>query len=140
MWVELLGATSLGCGVARLGCGVAQRVRRGSDRQQLGGLAWPSPPTHTVVVGFVQPYSPTSAISSPAHTAGPATAGAAFLHPTLPDLPAPDQPVPSSLLFSPRPQTSQQARPGTGKGDLQPRAGGLSSSGLCIKAATASQP
>jgi hypothetical protein len=46
--------------------------------RRLAGLARPSPPTATVVVGFVKPYCPTPAVSSPAHVAGPAIAKAAL--------------------------------------------------------------
>jgi hypothetical protein len=49
-----------------------------SAGRRLAGLAQPSPPTATVVVGFVQPYSPTPAVSSMAHVAGPAIAKAAL--------------------------------------------------------------
>ncbi len=39
----------------------------------------------------MQPYSPTSAVSSPAHTARPAIAEQLPLNPTLPDQPAPEK-------------------------------------------------
>ncbi len=48
-----------------------------SAGRRLAGLARPRPPTATMVVVFVQLYSPTSAVSSPAHVAGPAIAKAA---------------------------------------------------------------
>jgi hypothetical protein len=54
-----------------------QALLDGTGRR-LTGLARPSPPKATVVVGFVQPYCPTSAVSSPAHFAGPTIAKAAL--------------------------------------------------------------
>ena len=49
-----------------------------STGRQLAGQLLRSPPTATVVVGFVQPHKPVAETSSPsAHTAGAASAGAA---------------------------------------------------------------
>jgi hypothetical protein len=47
-----------------------------STGRQLAGQLLRSPPTATVVIGFVQPYKPVVESSSPsAHTAGAASAG-----------------------------------------------------------------
>ncbi len=49
-----------------------------STGRRLAGQLLRSPPTATVVIGFVQPYKPVVESSSPsAHTAGAASAGAA---------------------------------------------------------------
>jgi hypothetical protein len=48
-----------------------------STGRQVTGQLRRSPPTATVVVGFVQPYKPMVESSSSAHTTGAASAGAA---------------------------------------------------------------
>ncbi|MFN9943316.1 MAG: hypothetical protein ACK56I_27980, partial [bacterium] len=49
-----------------------------STGRRLAGQLLRSPPTATVVIGFVQPHKPVMETSSPsAHTAGAASAGAA---------------------------------------------------------------
>jgi hypothetical protein len=83
-----------------------------STGRQLTSLTRPCPPTATMVVGLVQPYSPTWVISSPAHTSRPAITGVASSSPHT------AEPASARSVLS----SAHAARPASKLGPAQARA------------------
>jgi hypothetical protein len=107
-----------------------------STGRRFAGQLRRSPPTATVVIGFVQPYKPMAESSPSAHTAGAASAGAAIARAAT--VGAASAGAASAGAASAGPASKQN--PTQLRGGLQPPAGRISGSGVCFKVATAGQP